>query len=452
MEGTDLDNKRMFSNKQLFLMLIPIIAEQFLNSLMGMADSMMVSNVGAAALSGVSLVDSINILVVQAFNAMATGGVIICATCIGQKDYKRANESARQVLLVSTFISTVLMILGLIFRKSLLLLVFGRVDEDVMRAAGIYFLLTILSYPAVAIGAASSAIFRAQSNTRLPMNVAVVSNLLNVAGNGLLIWGAGLGVTGAAIATLLSRVFSALVLMIRLRNKDQQIYVRDYLNIRPDPDKIRTILAMGIPNGIENSMFQFGKLAIQSSVSTLGTIAIAAQAMTNIFENMNGIAGVGVGIGLMTIVGQSLGAGKKDEAVYYTKKMVLWGYIVILISCIFTYAIARPVTVLAGMVPESASLCIYMLGWITIIKPIFWAPSFITAYAMRAAGDVRFSMITATLTMWLCRVTLAVFLIRVVHIGAMGVWIGMFADWGIRSVIFTIRFIHGKWIHRLTGP
>ncbi len=452
MEGTDLDNKRMFSNKQLFLMLIPIIAEQFLNSLMGMADSMMVSNVGAAALSGVSLVDSINILVVQAFNAMATGGVIICATCIGQKDYKRATESARQVLLVSTFISTVLMILGLIFRKSLLLLVFGRVDEDVMRAAGIYFLLTILSYPAVAIGAASSAIFRAQSNTRLPMNVAVVSNLLNVAGNGLLIWGAGLGVTGAAIATLLSRVFSALVLMIRLRNKDQQIYVRDYLNIRPDPDKIRTILAMGIPNGIENSMFQFGKLAIQSSVSTLGTIAIAAQAMTNIFENMNGIAGVGVGIGLMTIVGQSLGAGKKDEAVYYTKKMVLWGYIVILISCIFTYAIARPVTVLAGMVPESASLCIYMLGWITIIKPIFWAPSFITAYAMRAAGDVRFSMITATLTMWLCRVTLAIFLIRVVHIGAMGVWIGMFADWGIRSVIFTIRFIHGKWIHRLTGP
>ncbi len=441
----------MFSNKKLFLLLVPIIAEQFLNSLMGMADSIMVSNVGAAALSGVSLVDSINILVVQAFNAMATGGVIICSTCIGQKDYKRATESARQVLLVSGFISVTMMILGLMFRRSLLLLIFGRVDEDVMKAAGIYFLLTILSYPAVAIAAACSAIFRAQANTKLPMNVAVVSNLLNVAGNALLIWGVGLGVTGAAIATLLSRVFSAVVLIIKLRNKDQLIYIRDYLKIRPDPDKIRMILAMGIPNGIENSMFQFGKLAIQSSVSTLGTIAIAAQAMTNIFENMNGIAGVGVGIGLMTIVGQSLGAGRKDEAVYYTKKMILWGYIVILASCLFTYAIARPVTVLSGMIPESASLCIYMLGWITIIKPIFWAPSFITAYAMRAAGDVRFSMITATLTMWLCRVTLAVFLIRVVHMGAMGVWIGMFFDWGIRGVIFTVRFISGKWIHRLIG-
>jgi Na+-driven multidrug efflux pump len=193
-------------------------------------------------------------------------------------------------------------------------------------------------------------------------------------------------------------------------------------------------------------MFQFGKLAIQSTVSTLGTIAIAAQSMTNIMENMNGIAGVGVGIGLMTIVGQSLGAGRKDEAVYYTKKMILWGYIVILASCLFTYAIARPVTVLAGMVPESASLCIYMLGWITVIKPLFWAPSFITAYAMRAAGDVRFSMITATLTMWLCRVAGAVFMIRVLHLGILSVWIGMFMDWGVRAIIYQIRFRKGNWM------
>jgi Na+-driven multidrug efflux pump len=215
--------------------------------------------------------------------------------------------------------------------------------------------------------------------------------------------------------------------------------------------KIKNILAMGIPNGIENSMFQFGKLAIQSSVSLLGTMAIAAQSMTNILENVNGVAGIGVGIGLMTIVGQCLGAGKKDEAIYYTKKMIGWGYIVILLSCLFTYAIVRPVTALAGMEKESAELCIYMVGWITIVKPILWAPSFVTPYAMRAAGDVKFSMIVATLTMWLCRVTLATFLIRVVGIGAMGVWIGMFADWFIRGIIFSIRFKRGKWIHKVVG-
>ncbi len=430
-------------------MLIPIIAEQFLNSLMGMADSMMVSNVGAAALSGVSLVDSINNLVVQAFNAMATGGVIICSTYFGQKDIKRANESARQVVLVSAFISFLLMFVCLIFRDQLLRTIFGSIDADVMQAASIYFFLTIISYPGISLAAAGSAIFRAQSNTKLPMNVAIVSNILNVAGNAILIYGFGMGVYGAAIATMASRIFSAVVLLTLLRRDKYEINIREYHRIRPDFGKIRRILAMGIPNGIENSMFQFGKLAIQSSVSLLGTAAIAAQSMTNIFENVNGVAGIGVGIGLMTIVGQCLGAGRKDEAIYYTKKMIVWGYIAILSSCLFTYAIARPVTILAGMQEESARLCIYMLGWITIAKPLLWSPSFVIPYALRAAGDVKFSMIIATLTMWLCRVTLATFLIRVVGLGAMGVWIGMFADWAIRGVIFTFRFRSRKWIHRV---
>ncbi len=444
-----MNNKHLFSNRKLFLLLIPIIAEQFLNSLMGMADSMMVSNVGAAALSGVSLVDSINNLVVQAFAAMATGGVIICATYFGQKDMKRANEAAAQVILVSAVMSFAIMAVCLIFRGGLLSLIFGEIDAQVMSAAKIYFLLSILSYPGIALSAAAGAIFRAQSNTRLPMNVAIVSNIINVAGNALFIFGFGMGVFGAALATLLSRIFSAVVLMVLLGRKEQKIRVTSYHRIRPDFKNIKKILSMGIPNGIENSMFQFGKLAIQSSVSILGTTAIAAQAMANIFENVNGVAGVGVGIGLMTIVGQCLGAGRRDEAIYYTKKMIVWGYVTILVSCLFTYGISRPVVTLAGMEKESAALCIYMLGWITIFKPLLWSPSFVTAYALRAAGDVKFSMIIATLTMWLCRVTLATFLIRVVGIGPMGVWIGMFSDWGIRAVIFTIRFIRGKWIHQV---
>ncbi len=439
----------MFSNRQLLLLLIPIIAEQFLTSLMGMADSMMVSTVGPAALSGVSLVDAVNLLVVQAFNAMATGGVIICSNYIGQNNLKKANDSARQVLLVSLGIALFMTILGLVFRINLLHLIFGEVEADVMEASQIYFLLTILSYPFVALAAASSAIFRAQSNTKLPMIIAIISNLLNVAGNAFLIYVAKMGVAGAATSTLISRIFNAVVLLALLRSDKNEISVRDYFKIRPHRHSIKKILAMGIPNGIENSMFQFGRLAIQSSVSTLTTITIAAQSMTVILENVNGVAGVGVGMGLMTITGQCLGAGRKDEAIYYTKKMIKWGYLAILISCLVAYAIARPVTVLAGLPAESARMCIYMMGWITIAKPILWAPSFITAYALRAAGDVKFSMIVATLTMWLCRVSLATYLIRVAHIGAMGVWIGMFCDWGIRAIIFTVRFLRGKWIHNV---
>ena len=442
-------NDHIFSNRKLILLLIPMIAEQFLNSLMGMADSMMVSNVGAAALSGVSLVDSINNLVVQTFAALATGGVIICATYIGQKDHKRANDAAAQLILVAAVISFVLMFICMIFRDQLLAVIFGKIEADVMRASSIYFLMTILSYPGIALAAAGGAIFRAEGNTRLPMNVAIVSNILNVAGNALFIFVLNMGVFGAALATLLSRIFSAAVLLVLLHRPGQIIKIGSLHRMKPDLSKIKRILAMGIPNGIENYMFQFGKLAIQSSVSILGTTAIAAQAMANIFENVNGVAGVGVGIGLMTIVGQCLGAGRKDEAIYYTKKMIGWGYIVILASCLFTYAISRPVVALAGMEKESAALCIYMLGWITIAKPILWAPSFVTAYGMRAAGDVKFSMIVATLTMWLLRVSLATYLIRVVGLGPMCVWIGMFSDWGIRAIIFTIRFRWGKWIHKV---
>ena len=190
------ESNHMFSNRKLFLLLIPIIAEQFLTSLMGMADSMMVSTVGPAALSGVSLVDAVNLLVVQAFNAMATGGVIICSNYIGQKNLKKANDSARQVLLVSLSISLFMTILGLIFRTSLLSLIFGEVEADVMRASQIYFLLTIISYPFVSLAAASSAIFRAQANTGLPMKIAIISNMLNVVGNAVLIYVFRMGVRG----------------------------------------------------------------------------------------------------------------------------------------------------------------------------------------------------------------------------------------------------------------
>ncbi len=445
------EKKHLFDNKTLLMMMLPIIAEQLLNSLMGMADSMMVSNVGSAALSGVSLVDSINNLVVQAFNAMATGGVIICSNYIGQKNHKKAEEAARQLVMISTVISVLLMLICLIFRIELLRLIFGSVEADVMEASGIYFFLTALSYPGISLAAAGSAIYRAQGNTRLPMIVAIVSNSINILGNALMIWGFGLGVFGAALATCFSRIFSAVVLLILLYRKDQKISVRDYLTFRPDRKNIGRILSLGIPNGIENSMFQFGKLAIQSSVSTLGTAAVAAQAMTNIMENANGIAGVAIGTGLMTVVGQCLGAGRKDEAVYYIRKMIVWAYIAILSSCLFVYALTRPVTLLGGMEEASAALCIYMMGWITIVKPLTWSPSFVIAYGMRAAGDVKYSMIVSTCTMWLCRVTLATFLIRVMGFGTMGVWIGMFADWSLRAVFFSLRFKSGKWVHGVLG-
>lgn len=438
--------QHMFTNRMIRNLLIPVVLEQLLNSIMGTADTMMVSNVGSAAISAVSLVDSINVLVIQAFSALAVGGAIVCAQYIGQRNKEKANESARQVLFIITVISVAVSLICLVFQKPLLRLIFGSVEAEVMRASETYFFYTALSFPFIAAYDSAASIFRAQDNTRGPMLISMISNVMNIAGNAVMIWGFHMGVAGAALSTLISRVFCAVVVLIQLRKDRQEIVVRDYIRIRPNWSMIKRILGIGIPSGVENSMFQLGKLAIQSTVSTLGTAAIAAQAMTNILENLNGIAAIGVGVGLMTIVGQCLGAGRQDEAVYYIKKLCVIAEVIIIISCLGVFALTKPITILGGMEKVSADMCFHMVMWITIVKPIAWTMAFIPGYGLRAAGDVKFSMITSCCTMWACRFCLCVFLIRKLGFGPMGVWIGMFADWTVRSIIFTWRFHSRKWL------
>ncbi|WP_337548682.1 MATE family efflux transporter [Anthropogastromicrobium sp.] len=436
----------LFPRRALWMLLIPLIIEQMLNSLMGMVDTLMVSRVGAEAISAVSLVDSINNLVLQVFAAMAAGAAIICSQYLGRKDEKGCNDAAKQIVLTVVVISSVIMIIGVGFRKPLLHLIFGSVEEAVMTNAQIYFLITALSYPFIALFQAGAAFYRACGNSKFTMKTALIANVANIVGNTLFIFVLQMGVAGAAVSTLISRALCAFVVFYALRKPGYAIQLKNYFSIRPDLNLIVKILAIGVPSGIENGMFQFGKLAIQSTVSSLGTAAIAAQAMTIIFENVNGMAAVGIGIGLMTVVGQSIGAGRQEEAKYYIVKLAGYAEVAMIISCILVYIAARPVTVLAGMSEESTALCMQMILAITIVKPLLWVPSFTPPNGLRAAGDVRFSMITATLTMWLCRVALSIFLMRVVKTGPIGVWYGMFADWGVRGVIFTIRFVRGKWL------
>ena len=441
-------NNLLFSNKALVALLIPIVVEQLLNSFMGMIDTMMVSNVGSEALSGVSLVDSVNNLIVQLFSAMATGAAIVCSHYVGMRDKEGANNAAKQVVISVGVIALVITVFGIIFKRQILGIIFGQIEPGVMENAVIYFFFTALSYPFLALFSAGSAIFRSYGNSRYPMMVSVISNVINIIGNYILIFTFDMGVTGAAIATFISRVFCMVAVFVALAKPQQDIMVNDYMNIRPDWSLIKTILDIGIPSGIENSMFQFGKLAIQSTVSTMGTAVIAAQAMTNILEGLNGIFGLGVGMCLMTVVGQCMGAGRKEEARYYIIKLCIIAEVGITISCLLVYAMLRPVTVIAGMESTSAALCIEMMTAITIVKPLIWTGSFVPAYGLRAAGDVRFSMTTSIITMWGCRVALCIFLVRTYNMGPMAVWYGMFADWALRSVIFFSRFLSGKWMKK----
>lgn len=447
-----MKEKHIFSNQDLKKLLLPLMLEQLLNSLMGMVDTMMVSTVGSAAISAVSLVDSINILIIQAFAALAAGGTILCSQYIGSGSKEKAKEAAAQVVLAITVLSLAVTGVCLWFRIPLLQFIFGEVEADVMRNSQTYFLITGMSFPFIALYNCGAAIFRAQKNTKTPLKISIISNSLNIVGNACLIYGAGMGVAGAAIATLGSRIFSAVVVMWLLRNPSCELAVRGYHKIRPDWTCIRRIFEIGIPSGIENSMFQLGKLAIQSTVSMLGTVAIAAQAMTNTLEALDSVLAIGIGVGMMTVVGQCIGAGRDDEAKYYIKKLTLWAEAAMICNCLAVFALTRPVTILGDMEPASAAMCFRMMLVITIVKPIAWVPSFIPAYGMRAAGDVRFSMAVSCCSMWLFRVSLAVLLCRYTNIGPMGVWVAMFTDWTVRAGIFFWRYRSGRWLqHKVIG-
>ena len=435
----------MFTKKQVWSLLIPLMIEQLLTSLMGTADTMMVSQAGSAAISAVSLVDSINVLIIYVFSAMATGGAIICAQYLGRGDAREANHTGRQLILTVTGISLIVTLVIVLLRLPILRLVFGQVDADVMANAQVYLLITGISYPFIALYNAGAALFRVDGNSRLPMVVSTVSNLVNVALNAVLIFSLHMGVAGAALATLVSRVICALAILFFLRQPHQAIVVRDYRKIRPNFKRIWNIMAVGIPTGIENGMFQLGKLAIQSTVSTLGTTAIAAQAMTNVLEGLNSHAQVGIGLGMMTIVGQCMGAGRVDEAGKYIKRLTAYSYVTTAIACALTALLVKPITILGGMEAAAAALTIEMTLVICVYKPLVWPMAFTSAYGMRAAGDVRFSMIMSASVMWLCRVVVATVLIRGLGFGPFGVWIGMFADWTIRAMIYIFRFRSGRW-------
>ena len=436
----------LFDNRTLFWLLLPIVIEQFLNSLIGMADTMMVSTVGSEAISAVALVDAINNLVIQIFLAMASGATIICSQYIGSGNKKESSRAASQVVLTVLMISLSITLVCMIGGERLLRLIFGAVDDAVMKSALVYFIITSVSYPFLALYSAGTAFYRASGNSKFPTKVSIVSNVINVAGNALFIYSFKWGVAGAALATLLSRILCTVVIFYFLRKPKQTIVVKDYLKIRPDMPIILKIMAIGAPTGIENGMFQFGKLAVASTVSTMGTTVISAQAVADILEMVNGIFSNSVGIGLMTVVGLCIGARRIEEAKYYIVKLMGVAWVGVLVLCLLVFAVTKPVTWLSGMEPEAADMCFKMVTAMTIVKPLLWVGAFGIPYGLRAAGDVKFSMFVSVGSIWVCRVALCIFLVRVLCLEIMAVWIGIFVDWTVRAAIFTTRFVSGEWI------
>lgn len=322
MTSSKFTSKPLFTRQQLIALLLPLIAEQALSVTIGLADTLMVSSVGEAAVSGVSLVDTFNTLMIQIMSALATGGAVVASQYIGHREEKSAKLSAAQIMFIMASFSIVVAAIVVVGRHSILRGIFGAIDADVMKYAETYFLLSALSYPFIGLYNAGAALFRAQGNSKISMMSSLVMNIVNIGGNAVLIFGFGMGVMGAAIASLVSRAIACCTVLYLLQKPACALRIESLSSLKPNGAYIKRILRVGIPAGIENGMFQIGKLSVASLTSTLGTAAIAANAVANTTTTLLNIPANAVGMAVLTVVGQCLGAGEKEQAVHYARRLL----------------------------------------------------------------------------------------------------------------------------------
>ena len=436
----------LFTRQALVALLLPLIAEQALSVTIGLADTLMVSSVGEAAVSGVSLVDSFNTLMIQVMSALATGGAVVTSQYIGHREPKNAKAAAAQILFVLASFSLVVAAVVVVGRHAILRGIFGSIDADVMHYAETYFLLSALSYPFIGLYNAGAALFRAQGNSKISMLSSLVMNVVNIGGNAVLIYGFGMGVMGAALASLVSRAIACAVVLYLLQKPDCALRVDSLRAMAPNGGLIRRILRVGIPAGIENGMFQIGKLSVSSLTSTLGTAAIAANAVANTTTTFLNIPANAVGMAALTVVGQCLGAGEKEQAVYYSRRLMLTAYCGAWVMNLSAFFFANRFAVsLFNLSPEATVLARQIVALHGAGCVIFWPMSFTMPNALRAAGDAKYTMTVAVFSMAVFRIGFGVFLATTMGMGVIGVWIAMQIDWVFRIICFLIRWHSGKW-------
>ena len=437
----------LFTKRALFTLIWPLLLEQTLSVTMGMADTLMVAGVGEAAVSSVSLVDTLNVLIIQILSALATGGAVIASQHLGRRDTEDASRSAAQLYSVLGISTVVVGIVCMLLSRPILRGVFGSIDEDVMRFAQQYFLISAVSYPFIGLYNGGAALFRAQGNSRISMLASLVMNVINIAGNALLIYGFGMGVIGAALATLIGRVFAAVFILWQNQNLSNPLRVQELADLKPRSQPIRQILSLGIPSGLENGMFQIGKLCVSSLTSTLGTSAIAANAVANSVSTLANIPGNTMSLAMIPVIGQCLGAGDKKQAKHYSVTLLGIAIGGLAIANALVFVLMPEIVTWFNLSAEASVLCTTVVHMFNVASVFFWATSFTLPNALRAGGDAKYTMTVSIISMWLFRVILSYVFVLQFQLGLAGVWLGMFCDWVFRSICFLIRFVRGKWMN-----
>ncbi|NLW78805.1 MAG: MATE family efflux transporter [Ruminococcaceae bacterium] len=435
-----------WTNKELKRLLVPLVIEQLLTIAIGVVDTVMVTSVGESAVSGVSLVDSINLLLITLLTALANGGVVVVSQYLGRGDNENASTAARQLVYIVTMVSVTIMILMFFLRMQILRLIFGHIAPDVMANAETYFRISSFCYPFVALYNAGAAIFRSMGNSRIGMYITLAINIIHLIGNFVLIYGLQWGVAGAAVSTLTSRAIAAVTILVLLyRNTTSPVSLRGLLRVRLVPAMLWRILRIGLPNGLENSLFQVGKLMVARIISSFGTAAIAGNAIGNMVVNVPNMAGNAFALGMLIVAGHCMGAGDIEGTRRMVKKVDRIALVVLTAMSVVILLIMQPLLGAFDLSDGASQVAREILLIYCIGTPLFWVPAFVLPCALRAAGDVRYNMVTSLGSMWLFRVGGAYLAAYTLGLGVVGVWVAVVADWAVRSLLYWLRWRSGRW-------
>ena len=437
-----------FSNRALKRLIAPMIIEQFLAILVGMSDSIMVATVGEHAVSGVSLVDNIFILLIYLFAALATGGAVVMGQYLGQNKHEKANRAVNQLILFTALFAICIMI-GLYLARNLILhRVFGAIEANVMEASKTYLLIVSASIPFIALYNAGAAVFRTMGNSKVPMYLSMMMNAINVGGNAILIFGFGMGVAGAATSTLVSRVISAVAIIFLLCSPEHLLHLERPFSFKLDFGMLKKIAYIGIPNGLENGMFQLGKIMVLSMITGFGTAAIAANAVSNIIATFQVLPGMSVGMAVITVCSRCVGAGDYEAARYYTRKILKLVHILIIVFSVTTLVALPGIMYLYNLSDAAMTFTKQIIWYHGICCMLIWPEAFTLPNTLRAASDVKFCMILSIISMWVFRIAFSYIIGVRMGMGVLGVWIAMTIDWAVRAVLFIIRYRGKRWQHK----
>ena len=388
----------------------------------------------------------INMLIFSVLAALATGGAVVVSQNIGASKISEARKSAKQLLVTVAVFSVGLTCAAIVFKTQLLKFFFGRIEADVMEAALTYLTITALSFPFLGIYNSCAALFRSMGKTSVTFAVSIVGNIINVVGNAICILVFHMGVAGVAIPSLLSRVVMGVTLYILLKNPKHQIHF-DKVKFQFDWSIIKKILYIGIPSGIENGIFQLGRVMVVSIISGFGTIQIAANGVANSLDGVGCIAGQAMNLAMITVIGRCVGADDQEQIRYYTKRLVLLTYIATAVINIPLLLGLDSILAIYGLEVETTVLAKTLVMIHNGFAIILWPMAFTFANMLRACNDVKYPMAVSIFSMFVFRVGFSYLIGVRFGMGAIGVWIAMVIDWIFRTTCFVGRYVHGDWKH-----